>query len=205
MTCAWPGCMHRKPIHAVCVLGLFASCLVAPLARAEAPCIQSQRRENEGFSLGMDVQRMQDDFGVGLRAATPFFFDGTTRITVGGGVDWFPHGVSDSGHNEWITYGHARLVIEGGRRIEGAPIRLYGFGGVQLLFLPDRLSSTSVAVGGLGGFGFEFYMRRGAADGPVSYFIEIGGVGMNATANQQPGHPGLATGFLTTAGMRWYL
>jgi hypothetical protein len=197
--------MNFQPIHVFSTLGLFASCLFAPLTHAEVPSIQPQPREAGGFSLGMDVQRMQDDFGVALRAGSPFFFDGTTRITVGGGVDWYPHGLSAEGLNEWITYGHARLTIEGGRRIEGAPIRLYGFGGVQLLFLPDRLSSKSIGVGGVGGFGFEFYMRHNAADGPVSYFIELGGVGTNATANHQAGHPNLATGFLSTAGLRWYL
>jgi hypothetical protein len=39
----------------------------------------------------------------------------------------------------------------------------------------------------------------------VSYFIELGGVGTNATANHQAGHAKLATGFLSTAGLRWYL
>jgi hypothetical protein len=41
-------------------------------------------------------------------------------------------------------------------------------------------------------------------DGPVSYLIELGGIGTGARADHLPTKPLLANGFLITVGMRFY-
>jgi hypothetical protein len=180
--------------------------LLLPVAgvRAEPAASGAIDSQHHGFSLGTDVLRMQDDFALGVRVSSPSLFQDSIRLTLAGGVAWFPHDQNASGNEQWRTYGHARFVVEAGHRIEGTPIRLYGFGGVLLLALPDSLSSNSIAPGGLGGFGFEFYMPRGGNDGPLSYFLELGGLGTGAKANHAPGHPSIGSGFLVAAGLRWY-
>lgn len=162
---------------------------------------------NDGLALGFAVHRFQDDFGLGAVVASPSFLDGLMRIAAGGGVAWYPHALNDEGFEAWKGYGHARLVLEAGARVPGTPLRLYGFGGATTLFAPNGLSSKTVHVGGIGGFGFEFRFKnltRGV-DSPVSYFVELGGIGTGARANRLPAHPIFANGFLITAGMRFYL
>jgi len=158
----------------------------------------------QGFALGFNLHRFQDDFGVGLTAATPFFAGDHLRLTLGGGVAFYPYGVS---HREqaWENYGHVRLVFEGGARAPGSPVRLYSFGGPILYLLGDGLSTKAVAVGGLGGFGFEYYFMTEKRDGPVSYHMELGGIGTNAQADKLAGKPRFGGGFLINVGMRWYL
>jgi hypothetical protein len=47
----------------------------------------------------------------------------------------------------------------------------------MLVFRSERLSDDVLAVAGIGGFGFEFFAPTNTINAPVSYFIEIGGVG----------------------------
>jgi hypothetical protein len=126
------------------------------------------------------------------------------RVTLGGGVSWYPYATSN-GEQSWAEYGHLRLVMEGGARAPGSPVRIYGFGGPVIEFISDRLSEKSVALGGLGGFGFEYYFVSDERDGPVSYMMELGGIGTSARADELPGKPLFSTGFLITVGLRWYL
>jgi hypothetical protein len=160
--------------------------------------------QNNGFSLGMNLHRFQDDFGMSLIVGTPTLFGDSTRFTVGGGIAWYPYRELSDGTEVWEWYGHTRAVVEGGGRIEGLPLRLYGVGGLILLLTPDRLASRPVHPGGYGGFGFEFYMPRAGRDGPVSYLVELGGIGTGAQADNAIGTPIFANGFLVTVGMRVY-
>jgi hypothetical protein len=98
-------------------------------------------------------------------------------------------------------------VVAGGARIPATPVRLYGFGGPVLLSLPGELSSKRARLGGVGGFGFDFHFQngRGGDDGPVRYFVELGGLGVGAKADKLPGSPIFANGFLIAAGFRAYL
>jgi hypothetical protein len=123
---------------------------------------------------------------------------------LGGGIAWYPYRMLSDGTQRWELYGHVRLVVEGGGRIEGLPLRLYGFGGPILLLPPETLTSADARIGGIGGFGFEFYMPRQGKDGPVSYLIELGGIGTGAQADNAIGTPIFANGFLATAGLRFY-
>lgn len=173
-------------------------------APAEAPHPASPAPPRDGVAFGFTVHRFQDDFAVGGLVASPSFALDTMRIVGGGGVAWFPHGRDDAGNETWVRYGHGRLVLEGGAKLRGAPMRLYGFGGAMVVVPPSSLSDTGGFLGGVGGFGFELRFRQPEGDGPVTYFLELGGVGIGASANKLPAHPIFANGFLTTAGLRIY-
>jgi len=128
----------------------------------------------------MAVHRLQDDFGVSGLVASPAFFHEQVRFSATGGVTWYPYGRTLSGDQDWIPFGHTRVIAESGYRARQSPLRLYGFGGAILVFRPQRLSEDLVSVGGVGGFGFEFYGPTDNGRASVSYFIEIGGVGSSA-------------------------
>ena len=189
--------MRGLPPTLVAALALFAAARTA----AEEPA-ETVHQERNGWALGYTLHRFQDDFATGGSIATPRFARGSLRVTLAGGVAWSPHAVTSDGDQDWARYGVARLVLEGGARADGSPVRLYGFGGPMLLALPDRLSDDSFAVGGIGGFGFEYYFMKDDHDGPVSYFTELGGAGTGARADNQPGSPMLANGFFITVGLR---
>lgn len=172
---------------------------------AAADSVETIHQERDGWALGYTLHRFQDDFGTGASLTTPLFLRHSLRVTLGGGVSWSPHAVTADGDQDWARYGEARLVLEGGARAEGSPVRLYGFGGPMLLALPDRLSDDGLVMGGIGGFGFEYYFMHEGRDGPVSYFTELGGAGTGARADNQPGRPMLANGFFVTVGLRWTL
>jgi hypothetical protein len=190
---------HIAPLVAA-ALATFATA-----GAAAAQPVETVHEERDGWAVGYTLHRFQDDFGTGGSITTPFFLRHSLRVTLAGGVAWSPNAVTDDGDQDWARYGSARLVLEGGARAEGSPVRLYGFGGPMLLALPSRLSDDEIAIGGLGGFGFEYYFMHENRDGPVSYFTELGGVGVGARADNQPGRPMLANGFFVTVGLRWTL
>lgn len=125
-------------------------------------------------------------------------------MTAGGGVAWYPYGTNASGEQDWVPIGHTRVVVESGHRVGRAPLRLYGLGGAMLVFRPASLSADVLAVAGVGGFGLEFFPPSNTVNAPVSYVIEIGGVGSSARATKLPGHPILLNGFMVQAGLRFY-
>lgn len=189
--------MRGLPPTLLAALSLFSA--AGPAAAEPAETVHQER---DGWALGYTLHRFQDDFATGGSIATPRFLRGSLRVSLAGGVAWSPHAVTADGDQDWARYGVARLVLEGGARADGSPVRLYGFGGPMLLALPDRLSDDSFAVGGIGGFGFEYYFMHDGGDGPVSYFTELGGAGTGARADNQPGSPMLANGFFITVGLR---
>jgi len=195
-----PGVKYPRVMRTPHRIALASSLAIGLAAPASAGAVET----NEGTSLGFTISRFQDDFGMSATAGSPTFFRDTSRVTLGGGVAWFPERVLSDGSERWELYGHLRLVWEGGRRIEGLPLRLYGFGGPVLLLPPDTLTSSRAKLGGIGGFGFEFYMPAAGKDGPVSYLVEIGGIGTGAQADNVPGQPLFANGFLVAAGLRIY-
>lgn len=163
-----------------------------PAPRAEG-AERKADRANTGTALGFNLQRLHDEFGMGILAATPSFLGDFVRISGGAGVAFY-----SGSEAPWVTFGTGRLVVEAGRKLESAPIRLYGFGGGAGLLLPDRLASADVRLGGVGGFGFEFF------NGPTSYFFEAGGIGTGARANRLASSPTIANGFYLAVGFRGF-
>jgi hypothetical protein len=159
----------------------------------------------ENVSLGFDLMRLQDDFGVGGTLSSPTLLH-WLRLTMGGGIAWYPHGIAANGNEAWDMFGHGRLVVEVGPTFQkGIPVRPYGFGGASTLILPSSLSATQVRFGGVGGFGLELAFMYGERTGPVTYYMEIGGCGFGASADKLPTNPDVASGLLLNAGFRAYL
>jgi hypothetical protein len=185
---------------------VLAATLLAQSALAQednAPLNLDESKEH--LALGMDVQRLQDDFGVGVTVSTPLVAP-WFRFTLGGGVAWYPYALDAANHQTWELFGQSRFVVEVGPGFQkGIPVRPYGFGGASALFLPSSLSDKPVVFGGVGGFGFEFAFMRGMQSGPVTYYMEVGGCGYGGTANKLPTQPAIASGFLIGAGLRVYL
>ena len=176
----------------------------SPAAEAPAPPVRLDRSK-EDVSLGFDLRRFQDDFGLGGTLSSPILAR-WLRFTLGGGVAWYPHALDSSGNQTWDTFGHGRLVVEVGPTFqEGVPVRPYGFGGVSALYLPGTMSSQQFAIGGVGGFGMELAFMHGPLSGPVTYYMEIGGCGDGANATKLPTSPDIASGLLIGAGFRVYL
>ena len=82
----------------------------------------------------------------------------------------------------------------------GEYIRLYGEGGMIALIPNEIMSSESLVLGGYGVFGFEFFFARFG-----NYFIEIGGVGSAARANNLPLSPIYSNGMTVSVGFRFFL
>lgn len=156
-----------------------------------------------GITIGPTLHRFQDDFGFGLAVGSPTFLHDTLRVTLGGGLAYYPYAADADGEQTWERYGTVRLVLEGGHRAPGSPVRVYGFGGPIVHLVPDSLDDDAVAIGGIGGFGFEYFFQYDGHDGPVSYFVELGGVGGAFRADAQPGRPVIGNGFVATVGFRW--
>jgi hypothetical protein len=201
----------RAPAVALAAFALAAVVAAgATPARADATAgppatATTSHRMREGWSVGYRMHRAQDDFGIGGAFASPLFAHSSLRLTLGGAIAWSPHDTTESGDQAWASYGEGHLVVEGGMRAPGSPVRLYGFGGPMVLLLPSRMSDDRIAIGGLGGFGFEYYFLHAGSDGPVSYFTELGGIGTGARADRLPGRPLLSNGFFINVGFRLYL
>jgi hypothetical protein len=194
--------------------------LTAPDLPAPRPAESRWDTSKDAMAIGMTLHRFQDDFGLGATVTSPEIAH-WFRFTLGGGVAWFPNGRASDGSQTWQPFEHGRLVMEiGPGYLRGVPIRPYGFSGVTVLMLPSALSTDHVAVGGLGGFGFELAFTRpdfqGAPGGPtaappawktgpVTYYAELGGIGTSAHASALPGNESIASGFLITTGLRAYL
>ena len=185
------------------VLGFLMMTLALSANRAVAQT-REEPATNVGTSIGINVQRLQDNFGVSGTWSSRAFFSEKARITASGGVAWYPYGTGASGDQEWVPFGQSRVVVESGHRVGRSPLRLYGFGGAVLIFRSERLSSDVLALAGTGGFGFEFFAPSSVVIAPVSYFIEIGGVGSGARATNLPGQPILLNGFVVQSGLRFY-
>ena len=190
-----------------------AAAIAAVIAMARARASADEKpppsridSEKSGPTLGFDILRLQDDFGLGARFASPTIAN-TLRIALGGGAAWYPHAVDTaSGTERWQAFYHVRLGVETGPPVLiDTQVRPYAFGAPILLVLPSAVSDKSIAFGGVGGIGIEAFFRYGGeGSGPVSYFLEAGGIGTGAKANQLPGHPALANGFFLCTGFRVY-
>ena len=171
----------------------------APDRPAEAP---AERPRSAGFGMGVALHRFQDDFGFGLVAGSPAFAR-ILRVTLGGGMAFLPHVVED-GQESWVPYGHGRAVLEIGSQLRALPLRLYGFGGAQGVFVSSKLRDTPVGIGGIGGFGFEAYFAARPEERSQAFFVELGAVGTGLTASNVASKPSLQNGFLATVGYKLF-
>jgi hypothetical protein len=152
---------------------------------------------NNGLAIGFHLNQHQNDFGLGLNITSPYFIDDRLAVRLRGNMNWHQHIEVASNETTWSPYFNFSLGVIGVGGYIGEHIRLYGEGGVIALLPSDEFSDESSHLGGYGLFGFEFFM------GPNrNYFIELGGMGVGATADKIPGQPIYSNGFLTNVGYR---
>ncbi len=199
---------------------ILAAALAAP--SAYDPAIDTGLRPRTGLSLGLGVQRLQDEFGLWVGVTSPHFLGDHLAVRLEGGIGWYPdiralpEDASDQDFGAWSLYGHARLVLQASVRIALAGGRLYAGVGPSLIVVDEQLSSTRVAAGIYGVLGAEFFAGDDYRAFPLSLFFELGGTAHDASADieNRLGPPQesettidrpIATGFALSGGLRFYV
>lgn len=152
---------------------------------------------NSNFGIGFQIAQYQQDFGLGLNVTSPYFAYDKIAVRVRGNFMWNEH-LGNDGISTWTSYSNLSIGLIGVGGQIGNSIRLYGEGGLLLLFPSDIFSSQSTETGGYGLFGFEFYVS------PFSnYFIEIGGAGTGAKEDKLSSQALYSNGLIIDAGFRF--
>jgi hypothetical protein len=156
------------------------------------------------FNFGFQINSYQNDFGLGIQLTSPYLANGYLAFRGRANMQ-FLQGI-ENGETEttWLPYQTYQLGVLGVGGKAGGFARFYGEGGVVLLSPSSSISSNSTEFGGYGLFGFEFFMST-APETPISYFIELGGMGTGAKADQLQGSPIYSNGFTASVGFRLYL
>ncbi len=154
-----------------------------------------QSPENK-TGLGFNVNRFQNDFGLGLHLVSPYFANSKAAVRIGGNLQWFEY-VDENEEATWSPYGNVQVGIRGRQGVVDDKIYIYGEGGGMILFPNTAFSSEKTRLGGYGLFGFEFYTSP-----RFSYFVELGGMGAGARADKLFSGPIFSNGFATTVGFR---
>ncbi|MEL6864464.1 MAG: hypothetical protein AAFP19_08600 [Bacteroidota bacterium] len=148
-----------------------------------------------GLALGFQLNEYQQDFGIGLHLISPAFLKDKVAVKARANLQFHQH--LDEEESTWTPYANFSLGLVAGRAMLGPFIQVYGEGGGILLIPSDDFSSESTVFGGYGLFGFSFFLHPKAA-----YFIELGGVGTGARADQIAGQAIYSNGFLLSVGYR---
>jgi len=160
--------------------------------------IQAQEDSfSKKFGLGFQLGQYQKDFGIGFNMTSPYFAQDKISIRVRGNFMWNEH-LDNNMETTWTPYSNLSIGIVGVAGEIGKVVRLYGEGGILLLFPSDIFSSENSEFGGYGLFGFEFFMNTHS-----NYFIEIGGVGTGAVADKVVGKPIYSNGQIINTGFRF--
>jgi hypothetical protein len=175
-----------------------------------------------GLSIGLGVERLQDDFGLSLKLGSPRFLDDRLAIVLSAGVGWYPDlralpmSVEEQDFSQWSLYGRARLCAEASVPIAFSAGRLYATAGPSVLLLSRQLSTTRVAIGGYGAVGAELFAGDAHRAFLFSIYAEIGATAHAASADvaNRVGAPmmteatvdrAIATGLAIGGGVRVYL
>lgn len=149
--------------------------------------------------FGGHIGQYQRDFNLGLNLTSPYFCYKKLAVRARANMAWNEH-LNTSNEITWSSYSHVSVGVVSIAGQAGDFVRLYGEGGVLLLFPSEDFSSSSANMGGYGLFGFEFFMYENA-----NYFLEVGGVGTGARADKIAGSPIYSNGLLMNVGFRYQL
>ncbi len=155
-----------------------------------------------GLSVGGGLHKFQDDFGLGLCVTTPYFAGEHIAVQVSAKMSYLSGVPAEETEFTWMPYNTFTVGLIGVGGSIAKSIRLYGKGGL-VFAMPNSDFSDDSVIGGYGVFGFEFFVAS-EANAPVSYYIELGGVGTGATAEKLAGKPIYCNGFITSVGLKYY-
>jgi hypothetical protein len=158
----------------------------------------AQNEPSRKLSFGFNLGQYQQDFGLGLNLTSPYFLQDRMAVRLRANLMFHEH--IENFETTWTPYTNFTLGLIGVGGTIGNFARLYGEGGAILLLPNEAFSSASAEFGGYGLFGFEFFMNP-----HINYFIELGGVGTGAEADQILFDPLYSNGFLIQTGFRIYL
>jgi hypothetical protein len=192
--------MERSALnHVVAALALLASCAPAPSAQAQDAKGEDAKGEvGHGLAVGWDLSSFANNFGLGLRVASPRFAHDKMGFELGAHYAWVQGVANGATDTSWFPYGSVQLGVLGSQSIGSLPLRFYGGGGVVVLLPTDKLSSRTSDFGGYGVTGLELFMAEQA------WFVELGAMGTGAKADQLVASPIYANGFTASWGFRYY-
>lgn len=171
---------------------LFIVCLLGLAVFLYAENTEQEKDHVNGFGISYKLGEFSKDYSLGIGITSPRFCWNTLAIRLNLDVPFR--------HSNWKPYLTTGLTILGGNFMKTADIRLYGGGGLILVF-PLQKNEAKILIGGQGFFGFEFFIN--AQKNGFSYFIEIGGSGANAIKNKT--NYRYTTGFMAHTGFRYYI
>lgn len=151
--------------------------------------------QSKGSEFGFHLSENDGDFGFGLNYTTPYLFNESIAISTRANMMYFRY--NKTGEMEMTPYYNVQIGVLGHKSKISENILLYGEGGVLALLPSSKFSDSDLEFGGYGLFGFEFHF-----DSHNSYFIEMGGMGTGATANQLFGNPIYSNGFMVNVGYK---
>tara|TARA_B100000965_G_C19583846_1_gene754785 strand:- start:993 stop:1529 length:537 start_codon:yes stop_codon:yes gene_type:complete len=159
--------------------------------------VNSLQAQEKGFEVGFQLSEYQQDFGLGIQITSPYLFKESIALRLRANKQYLQHIDKKEVKEVWTPYLNLSLGVFGHRAKIHEKVALYGEGGVIGLIPNDKFSDENFVFGGYGLFGFEFYFIDS-----FCYFIEAGGVGTGATADQIPSEPIYCNGFLMNVGFR---
>lgn len=157
--------------------------------------ISSTAFGQKGSEFGFHLSEYDNDFGVGLNYTTPYFIKESVAISTRANMQYYRY--NKSGEMEMTPYFNFQLGVLGRKSKINENVFLYGEGGVVGVIPSSSFSSSGFEIGGYGLFGFEFHF-----DSYNSYFIELGGMGVDAKADKIFGNPIYSNGFIINVGYK---
>ncbi len=160
---------------------------------------QEENTDNEskrGSEIGFHLSQYQDDFGFGLDYTSPFLLKKKyLAFTFRTNRMYFEH--IDNLETVWTPYYSLQLGVIGSKTEVTKNVILYGEGGLIAVIPNSKFSTSDIHIGGYGLFGFQFNF-----DNHNAYFIELGGIGIDARADKLPLEPIYSNGFLINVGYK---
>lgn len=148
-------------------------------------------------SIGYNINRIQNDFGLGLNYTSPYFLHQTIALRLSGNLQWLQSIDPTTSVSSWTPYAMFKLGVLGISSHITKGVRAYCEGGVVLIVPNKAFSDKSVIMGGYGIFGFEFAVSK-----KFNYYIELGGIGTGAVAEKSLFKPIYSNGFTSSVGFR---
>lgn len=156
--------------------------------------VTGQNQPNK-FELGLNINQFQRDFGVGVHLISPYFLYSKVAVRAGANFQWLEY--YNGTETTWTPYQNFQLGLRARNPIIENKLFIYSEGGILIILPHDDFSSKSTEFGGYGLFGFEF-----KPSSRIAYFLELGGVGTGAKADELPTQPIYSNGFLINVGFR---
>ena len=156
----------------------------------------AQSEKNEGLGFGFHLNQYQSDFGLGVNLSSPNFFSESVCLRLRANAMFYEY-INDEFKTDWEPYANIMLGFSSASYKINDAIALYGEGGVIGIFPSSTISSSDLEIGGYGIFGFEFYFYDG-----FCYFLEAGGIGIDAVADKLTAEPIYSNGFLMSVGLK---